>query len=42
MKHVTAAMVCIVALYAIDALFFGGWYTGVAGQAIDKAVALNW
>jgi hypothetical protein len=42
MKHIAAAFVCFMALYAVDALFFGGWYTGIAVQAIDQAIALNW
>lgn len=42
MKHLTAALVCLAVLYAVDTLFFGGWYFNVAGQAIEQACALNW
>ena len=42
MKHVAAAIVCLAVLYAVDAIAFGGWYFGVAGQAVAKAYALHW
>jgi hypothetical protein len=42
MKQVAVAIVCVAVLYAIDALCFGGWYLGIAGQAVQQAYALNW
>lgn len=42
MKHLTAALVCLGVLYAVDALFFNGWYFGVAAQAVGQAFALDW
>ena len=41
-KPMAAVMVCVAVLYAIDALCFGGWYFGVADQAVRQAYALNW
>jgi hypothetical protein len=42
MKHLRAAIVCLVALYAVDACFFNGWYFNVAMQALQQASVLNW
>jgi hypothetical protein len=42
MRHLTAAVICFVILYAVDSMFFGGWYFAVANQAIERAWALNW
>jgi hypothetical protein len=42
MKHLTAAIVCIAALYGIDALFYGGWFFGNATRAIEHAYTLQW
>jgi len=42
MKHLRAVIVCLVALYAVDAYFFDGWYFGVATQAMRQVYALNW
>jgi hypothetical protein len=42
MKHLAAAIVCLVVLYAVDAFLFGGWYFSVAGQVIQNAYAFTW
>ena len=42
MKHLTAAIVCIAVLYAMDALLFNGWYFSNATKAIEKTYALRW
>jgi hypothetical protein len=42
MKHLRAAIVCLVALYAVDAYFCNGWCFGAAMQALQQAYALNW
>jgi len=42
MKHVTAALVCLGILFAVDAMFFNGWYLGAAEQAVAQAWALDW
>ncbi|HTV35877.1 MAG TPA: hypothetical protein VMF12_05550 [Xanthobacteraceae bacterium] len=42
MKLLTAAIVCLAVLYAVDAFVFGGWYFNVADQAVQQAYALNW
>jgi hypothetical protein len=42
MRHLTAAVVCLCVLYAVDAMFFDGWYFGVASQAVSQAFALDW
>ena len=42
MKHVTAALICLGILYAVDALLFNGTYFAVAEQAVARAWALDW
>ncbi|MGH6670545.1 MAG: hypothetical protein ACRECV_01045 [Xanthobacteraceae bacterium] len=42
MKHLTAAVVCLVVLYAVDSFFCDGWYFGAAAQAAAQAYALVW
>ena len=34
-----AALVCIAALYSIDALMFDGWYADVVGRVIAEIYA---
>ena len=41
-QNLTAATVCQGILYAVDAMFFGGWYFAATHQAIDHVWALNW
>jgi hypothetical protein len=42
MKHLTAAIVCIVVLYGVDALLFGGWYFSSATKAVEQTYRLQW
>lgn len=42
MKLLMAALVCLVALYAVDTWFCDGWYFGTAAQVIENAYAFNW
>jgi hypothetical protein len=42
MKHLSAAIVCIVVLYGIDALFYGGWFFNNATKAIEHSYTLQW
>lgn len=42
MKHLRAVIVCLVALYAVDAIWFDGWYFSLAMQTVRQAYALNW
>lgn len=40
--QLTAAVFCFGILYAVDAMFFDGWYFAFTNQAIERAWALNW
>ncbi len=42
MKHLGAAIICLVVLFAVDAFFFDGWYFGVAAQIVENAYSLDW
>jgi hypothetical protein len=42
MRTLMAAVVCLVALYAVDSFFFNGWYFGVAAQVVEKASTVTW
>jgi hypothetical protein len=42
MKHLMAALVCLVTLYAVDAYFCDGRYFGTAAQVIENAYASDW
>ena len=41
-KPLTAAIICLGILYAVDAMYFDGWYFAATNQAIDRVRALNW
>ena len=40
--QLAAAAICFGILYAVDAMFFDGWYFAVTNQVIDRAWAFNW
>ncbi len=42
MRHLTAAVICLAILYAVDSMFFGGWYFAIANQAIERVCAIDW
>jgi hypothetical protein len=42
MKHLAAAVICLTVLYAVDSVFFGGWYFAFTNQAIARACMLDW
>jgi hypothetical protein len=42
MRHLTAAVICFAILYAVDSMFFDGWYFAVANQMIERVRAMNW
>ena len=41
-RHLTAAAICFGILYAVDAMYFDGWYFAATNQAIERVRALNW
>jgi hypothetical protein len=41
-KQLTAGAICFGILYAVDAMFFDGWYFVCANQALERAWALRW
>jgi len=41
-RHLTAAAICFGILYAVDAMYFDGWYFAATSQAIERVRALNW
>jgi hypothetical protein len=42
MKPLAAALVCLAVLYAVDSLWFDGWYFAAATQAVERAYVLAW
>lgn len=42
MAQLKAAIVCIVVLYGVDAMFFNGWYFATTEQIIAHAHTIDW
>jgi hypothetical protein len=40
--QLTAVAICFGILYAVDAMFFNGWYFAVTHQVIDRAWTFGW